>query len=518
MMKRTRALATAAVGAVALSTAAAVAPTATAVTDPGAAAGADWLAGKLVNGIATYPQADYNEAWEVTVKPEYGITIDTYFALKQVGVQSSTQAEIIIALSGHATDYVAGFGSVAPAAAGKLASAVATFGANPKSFGGRNLIGDIEAATDDATGETTGTYGGVGQAWATRGLVWGGSPEATKSVAFLLSKQCPNGSFKQVYTADCTAAVQVDSTAQAIAALNDAKAKGFNVADAIAKAGAALVSAQAADGSFVSGGGNANANSTGLAAWALKLAQKPAAADKAATWISALQVTAANSASTPLSSQVGAVAYDAAALTNGKADGIEDAVTDQWVRASAQAVPGLTARLGATSVKPATSTGFASSGKAFAVTATGLEPGEPFTAAIAGGASVQGTVSADGVASATLTAPVGNAKRIVTVTGAKADRVGTAQVTVVGKKKLSPSAAKSKVKRGKTQRVTVRGLRAGEPVKVYFRGKVVKTGYATKSGTFARTFSVGKKTGKTKVTVRGAFSNRTGSKAFRVVK
>lgn len=59
---------------------------------------------------------------------------------------------------------------------------------------------------------------------------------------------------------------------------------------------------------------------------------------------------------------------------------------------------------------------------------------------------------------------------------------------------------------------------AGEPVRIYFRGKKIKTGTAWKSGSYAYKFKVGKKTGKAVVSVYGAFNNRKGQKAFKVVK
>ena len=41
----------------------------------------------------------------------------------------------------------------------------------------------------------------------------------------------------------------------------------------------------------------------------------------------------------PLSAEVGAIAYDAAAKTLGQSQGITDATSDQWRRATSQAAP-----------------------------------------------------------------------------------------------------------------------------------------------------------------------------------
>ncbi len=79
-----------------------------------------------------------------------------------------------------------------------------------------------------------------------------------------------------------------------------------------------------------------NANSTGLAPgrWVT-----PRPSRQAATWLRAHQATAAD-AGDDLATETGAVAYDDAALAAGRTDGITDAASDQWRRATAQAAPG----------------------------------------------------------------------------------------------------------------------------------------------------------------------------------
>jgi hypothetical protein len=93
-----------------------------------------------------------------------------------------------------------------------------------------------------------------------------------------------------------------------------------------------------------------------------------------------------------------------------------------------------------------------------------------------------------------------------------------ATVRVLAAKKLTVKVAKTKVKKNKTNKVTVSGLDAGESVKVIYAGKTVKTGKANAAGVYKATVKVGKKTGKKKVKVVGAFTNRAGSKTFRVKK
>ncbi|WP_286930286.1 MULTISPECIES: hypothetical protein [Aeromicrobium] len=513
---RRRALAVLAGGAVAVSTAVAVAPSASAASTPSTSAATRWLESKLVGGIVTYDQADYNEDWSEIIgyspKPEYGLTVDTFLAFDRLGASAATRSAILDGLAGAADTYVAGFG-ISPGAAGKLATAVVTGGRDPRAFGGRNLVADVEGKTIDATGETEGTYGGVGQAWATRALVLSGSAEAAGSLDFLTSKQCANGSFLQDYAADCGSAIEVDSTALAIQALGDAVANGHaEVADELAAAAQALAAAQAADGSFV-GNGVPNTNSTGLAAVALSRAGRAAEATKAASWISRHQVTEATGGK--LASQTGAIAYDRAALTAGTADGIDELAIDQWIRASTQAAPALAVL---SSPKAAASVPrFARSGGTVAVTASGLAAGWSSTARVAGGSTARTVVPAAGRATFTLRVPKGTARRTVAVSDATGRTVASTSVQVLAAKKLRVS-SKSKVRRAKVQKVVVRGLAAAEPVRVYYRGKLVKRGVASKSGTYTYRLKVGRKTGKVKVIVRGAYAERNGVRAFRVVK
>jgi hypothetical protein len=64
--------------------------------------------------------------------------------------------------------------------------------------------------------------------------------------------------------------------------------------------------------------------------------------------------------------------------------------------------------------------------------------------------------------------------------------------------------------------VRTSGLAAGEPVKVVYNGRVIKTAKATTTGTYALTFAVGTATGTRTVKIQGAFADRIGSKSFKV--
>ncbi|MBC9226045.1 hypothetical protein GL325_06920 [Aeromicrobium sp. 636] len=513
---RQRALIAVASGAIALSTAVAVTPAASAAPNSYAYSAARWLDDQLTGGLV------HNPNWGGF--DDYGLSLDVFFALNELGTRTATQTRIVDAVSAKVADYTTyDDGSKVtfyPGSGGKLAVAVEAVGGDASDVNGTDLVAQIERLTDDTTGAIDPglTYGGVGQTWATRALVAAGSDEADESVAFLLSKQCPNGSFLQNYAAACESTIEVDSTAFATIALAEAvKAGHTGVADELAAAAKALASAQAADGSFV-GNGTPNTNSTGLAATALRLAGQAGAAGSAAAWLVKHQVTDAKAEDTALANEIGAVAYDAAAMATGTDEGITDESRDQWIRATAQAAAGVQAQLSATKVEVTRSGTFVSARRAASVRATGLRPGEKYTATIAGGGTARGTVPANGVVTASVATPAGTATRTVTVTGSRGNRAGSTSVTVLGARKLAVAKARKKVKRAKVQKVVVRGLAAREPVRIQYRGKVVRRGVASAQGTYTYRFKVGRKTGTAKVVVRGAFTDRQGATSFRVVK
>ncbi|MBA4607793.1 hypothetical protein H1W00_04815 [Aeromicrobium sp. Marseille-Q0843] len=505
---RRRALAVLAGGAVAVSTAVAVAPSASAASTPSTSAAGQWLSAQLTNGVVHNDQWDYDD---------FGLTLDVLGALRALGVQPAVQQTILSTVTSRVDEYVEStFNEVTTfytASAGKLLLAVDAAGGDVASVGGRDLVAQIEAATNDETGESSDTYGLFGQTFATRGLIAGDSDEAAASVAYVAAQQCADGTFRQVLTAPCPEVPEIDTTTAALNALVDAREAGLDVdAAVIDRAVDAIAAAQAADGSFV-GNGVPNTNSTGLAAVALSRAGRAAEATKAASWIARHQVTEATGGK--LASETGAIAYDRAALTAGTADGIDELAIDQWIRASTQAAPAL-ALLSSPRAAAAVPR-FARSGGTVNVTASGLAAGWSSTARVAGGSTARKVVPAAGRATFTLRVPKGTARRTVAVSDATGRTVATTSVQVLAAKKLRVS-SKSKVRRAKVQKVVVRGLAAAEPVRVYYRGKLVKRGVASKSGTYTYRLKVGRKTGKVKVIVRGAYAERNGVRVFRVVK
>ncbi len=501
---RHRALAVIAGGAVALSTAVAVSPVASASPSNEVAA-ARWLDHQLVDGLAVF------ENWTGAVEPDYGTSLDILQSLKDLGTKQALQTKILDAVVGKSAEFLGS--PVSAGRAAKLALAVSGQGGDPTSVAGVNLVEEIEDQTE--AGVTTGATSGFSHAFVTRVLIQADSAEAQESLTSLLAQQCADGGFK-TWDAQCPTAIDVDTTAVALEALVEAKKLGRSGLDgAISSSTNALLKAQASDGSYTAEYFGPNANTTGLAAKALAIGGKAAAATKAARWIAKHQLTDAT-ATGKLAGHAGAIAYNQAALTAGAGSGIEAPDLGQWLSATAQAAPALAliAPTKATVALPK----FARSGGVVKVRAYGLEPGWKSKATVPGGSTATVVVPSNGRVTFNLRLPKGTATRTITVTNAAGTKIATSKVRVLAAKKLSTKVAKKKVKKRKVQRVVVRGFVPREPVRVYYRGKLVKRGVASSKGNFAYRFRVGTKVGKAKVTVYGAYANRKGVKTFRVVK
>ncbi len=336
--------------------------TGSAPTDAALAAG--WLAGERdVAGGVPGPFAG----------TDWGLTVDTLWAMKAGGASTvdlqrtwgaiEANAKELTGPPSWSTDTTVRFGG----GTAKVLVAAQSVGADPRAVRAAGTTYDLVAATLDRIA-TSGPQAGrvedsasagfdstnvLGQALAVIGLSDAGvatgshAPTVRSALAFLTSQQCAPGWFRVFYDDDltCDAALargdatgDVDGTAMAVQALVAARDAGLPVAPgALDSAVAWLVSAQHGDGSF--GGGastsGANANSTGLAAAALQVGGRTAQADRARTWVAALQLTGTTGS---LAGDRGAIAYDAVALTDARAHGITANGRDQWRRATAQAV------------------------------------------------------------------------------------------------------------------------------------------------------------------------------------
>ena len=315
--------------------------------------GAQWLADQLRHGVIHNGQFDFND---------YGLTADTAFALKAIGGHTLALHEIRNALAHHVDDYTTFKTDRYSGATAKLLVVAQQTGADPRHFGGVNLVRRLEnrVATDaPITGRiedksSSGDFANsVGQIFAVRGLLKAGSASGDPALRFLLKQQCAGGYFRLDFNADksaprqgCTQSSPADTdvTALAVIELTALEKAHPALASVLQAAVSWLKKQQQADGGF--GGGPTtsatNANSTGLAGWAFIATGQCSAEQDAALWVRKHQVRG-DVAGTPLAGEAGAIAYDHAAMKAAQQDGITKTTRDQWRRATAQAAPALQA-------------------------------------------------------------------------------------------------------------------------------------------------------------------------------
>lgn len=366
--------------AVALLLIAGVAVTASDESAPAADAdsAARWLGDQLDDGVVS-------AVYDGKASPDYGLTADVLLALASLDAEAADRAAILAALEANVDAYIGSDAEAYAGATGKLATAVQAAGGDPTAFGNQNLVEKAQArlvTEGDEAGRATdassfGDYSNtIGQSWVIRGLAEGkASAGALESAtSYLLRQQCEDGAFRSnMFTVaapaieddpstdwddampevlpvdrDCGEAttegddeLTVDATAlgiQALLASHDAG--GNDLQDDIDQGVEWLLEQQADDGSFKNDD-IANTNTTGLAAATLRAAGEAEAADRAADWIGAYQVTDEMAEDDSLSAEQGAIAFDQDSLKQGKSAGIIEATRDQWVRATAQAAVGV---------------------------------------------------------------------------------------------------------------------------------------------------------------------------------
>ncbi len=313
----------------------------------------DWMAGQLTDGLLQYPDTGFGEY------VDYGLTLDYVVAFKDLRTKAPVRAQIMAAVEPVAGSYVGSGGESYAGSLGKLLTAVQLDGGVANQYAGGGLVTRLKSqvvrqGAQKGRALDVSSFGefsnAIGQAWVVQALARNGNLAlARTTTAFLLKQQCRAGYFRvQLASKDFTCdsatgaakAASVDATALAVRALRVARTAGVTgLGDDLADALGWLARQQQADGSFRTGGVS-NANSTGLAAYALR-ATHPGKALKAARWVAGVQASAINAAGTPLESDFGALAYDEAALAAGREDGITDGTLDQWRRATGQAASAL---------------------------------------------------------------------------------------------------------------------------------------------------------------------------------
>jgi hypothetical protein len=494
--------------------------------------GADWLTGQLTGGVVHNDPFDFDD---------YGLTIDVALGLAGAGGQDARVAAVAGAVADHVESYTTGvdYGSsdVYAGATAKALHLADVAGQDPTAFGGADLVARLEGLTTDA-GPSAGRIADrsdfgdyantIGQAFAASGLDAAGSDEATAATTYLLDQQCSAGWFRLLFTTDATAADQTcdggvvsgaskadpDTTSLAVILLAD-QADDPAVAAALGKAEAWLLAQQHADGSF--GGGTSteasNSNSTGLAGWALGLRGHTAEATRAAVWVRGLQAADTAPCTTGLTGETGAIAYDAAAFTTGRGEGITGASADQWRRASAQALPVLRWAPAATAAYGVTGpTGFVRARTTVSLKVTGLA--RAADACLSNGAGKQALTGTGATLRPEVRLPAGTARRTFTL----ASPAGTDKATlrVLGGLDIRLRVSDRTPRHGTRQYVVARGLATGEKVTVKYRGHVVATGKAGPTGRFRGYFRAGP-AGKRTIKVTGQFpSIRNATTTLRV--
>lgn len=510
--------------------AAPVVPPADADPRPATQAG-DWLVRQLDAGEGLLT-GDFG--------PLYGQSIDAALTLDALGGRTAAIGQIGTAFqeggAGQYIEYEFGefFGQVA-GATGKVLVLADLIGADPTDFGGFDLVERAAELTIQEDGPTQGRIfdtdrgnpdysfaNSLGQAFMARGLAAAEAPLADEVLGFLLDQQCASGGFREGFspigseTQSCDAAggsAALDATS-IVAAQLAAIADVADVDAALASARTWLASQQTASGGF---GNPVNANSTGLAGFALGVLGDTAAAERAAVWLRARQVWEAPECATAVGAPTdrGAIAYDDEALAAARRDGIA-ASQQQWNITASQAAATLLWAPAATGAPAVGGPEWVRAGRTAVVTASGYAPGETVCLQLGPNAAQQVAATATGVARATLAVPAKSARRAVRSSGASGQATGV--VKALAGKTLGVNVAKRPLKRGTQQRIVVRGLAAGEPTKVFVRGRRIAAGEAGPKGRFVATVRL-PKAGPAKVRAVGVFPQlRKGRTAFRVVR
>jgi hypothetical protein len=363
--------------------------------DPAPArSGAAWLADQVTDGLVHNEQYDFDDV---------GLSIDVALGLDAADKLPTVVKAITKAVSKNVASYTAFAPSVYAGPTAKAAVLALSQDKDPHAFGGVDLVAQLEARVAtaapitgriedafDPTDEFGGDYANViGQAYAAQALSLVGSAKATSVTAFLLAQQCDKGYFRQYFTADKTRSDQscqgapraergasTDATALAVLALQDVK--GARAKKAVKRAVGWLEDTQLGSGGFTDTGKTStasNTNSTGLAGWALGETGATDAAALAAAAVRAQQVVA-NPCAQKLAKHVGAIAYDFDTLTDGQGAGITKKTSDQWRRASAQALPVLRWAPRATGDLTITAPRTVAVGKPWTIRLTGVAAGE----------------------------------------------------------------------------------------------------------------------------------------------
>lgn len=519
---------------------------ASAATDPAPVeAGASWLENQLTDGLVHNDQYDFDD---------YGLTIDVALALDAVGGHEAGVDTISDAVAAHVGDYITGdaFGDAGSHYAGATAKALwlaEVSGADEHAFGGVDLQQTLEglvatdAPVDGRIADVTtfaDSANTIGQIFAAEALTSLSSDRAADVRAFLLQQQCADGFFRLNFAKSTSRLDQscdggsakasppdTDVTALFVLAMRPLDSDP-EVATAVDAALAWLTTRQHANGSF--GGGPTteapNANSTGLAGWALADAGDTVAGARAAAWIRAHQAANVGVCTPFRTADLGAVAYDDAARWTLLGGHITQATRDQFRRASAQAVPVLTWAESAGETHVLAAPEYVPAGGHPQVGVIGAAPGATLCVRrLPHGDAVTGWANSAGEAHVAVPVPNRTGSFRFRVADA-AGTVGTARINALAKTELRVGLATSRIAPGRQQVVTVRGLAPGEQASITVewptRGSSSSGsgtgGQANSKGVFRVTVTVPHRPGTAEVKARGEFRNRRGATSFVVTR
>ncbi len=336
----------------------------------------DWLEGQLTASGHRFQSSFEGQSYD-----DLGLTIDALLATASAGRNTDTEAA---AASNYVLDHAASYVSFEAdryaGPLGKLMVFAQARGIATTNVGGLNLENEIRdrltASGRFSDKSDFGDYSnGVGQAFDMIALSRTTNDVPVSAVNWLLAQQCPNGGFRIDYSDDvpgCTTSDDSDLDATSFALLALSVSPLTEAQDAKIDPALAFLFDQQADSGLIG-----NANSSGMAASALRTFGLVPDANDVATAVTGLQLASGT--------DKGAIALTDADATAAKSGGIADAKRATFQRATAQAVLalGLPSYVDRGSVPPvepkphiASSTATAKPGDAITVTGGGFESGE----------------------------------------------------------------------------------------------------------------------------------------------
>ncbi|MEV6394576.1 prenyltransferase/squalene oxidase repeat-containing protein [Streptomyces sp. NPDC051907] len=259
-------------------------------------AAARWMATRLTDG-----ERVVDEGAET---PNYLLTAEAAYALAAANGKSGALDKVTAFLAAHTEAYAYPSGkdqAPDPTAAARLALLAEITEANPRAFGGHDLLADLLANVCDsgpengpkpgctAKGDFLNAGYGDGQALAVLALLRGGLQPPAETVTRLTRLQCEDGSVTSILIRpgeNC----EGDPMTTGLVALVLHKAGGH--AGEVAKARAYLHKTQLGNGSYpgYNGSTTGSVTATALAAQALRALGDAARSDAAVSWLSGQQV------------------------------------------------------------------------------------------------------------------------------------------------------------------------------------------------------------------------------------